>query len=130
MKNVDLEYESSYYLRQYESNELKISETAEEPYAYMAFGEGDSGFDIYLPLSNGKVSVQHMEAAKFVLSQVVEMDQVAKAVPSEEPVYQRLIFIQIGEEIEFRYASVDVNATWSAFWVTNQNGNWEFDGLG
>jgi len=75
MKDIEIEYESSYYLSAFESRKLKICGDGGKSYAYMTFGKGDSAFDINLPVNNG-----------FVLSQVVEMDALPRVIPSDEPV--------------------------------------------
>jgi hypothetical protein len=94
-------------------------------------GEGDLEFDVYMNAANGVVAPDQLEAARSVLSQIVEMDDTARSIPTDldhDEVLARVKLIDVNK-VRFRYFATTVNTEWDVDFTLNVNGAWECAGI-
>ncbi|HEX8902166.1 hypothetical protein [Vitreimonas sp.] len=94
-------------------------------------GEGDLEFDIYMNAANGVVAPDQLDAARSVLSQIVEIDDAARAIPTDldhDEVLARIKLID-ANKVRFRYFATAVNTEWDVDFTLNANGAWECAGI-
>lgn len=94
-------------------------------------GEGDLAFDIYMNAANGVVAPDQLKAARSILSQIVEMDDAARAIPTDldhDEVLARIKLID-ANNVRFRYFATAVNTEWDVSFTLNANGAWECTGI-
>lgn len=94
-------------------------------------GEGDLEFDIYMNAVNGVVAPDQLKTARSVLSQIVEMDDAARAISTDldhDEVLARIKLID-AKKVRFRYFATAVNTEWDVDFTLNTNGAWECAGI-
>lgn len=81
--------------------------------------------------ANGVVAPDQLKAARSVLSQIVEMDDAARAIPTNldhDEVLARINLID-ANKVRFRYFATAVNTEWDVDFTLNANGVWECAGI-
>lgn len=92
---------------------------------------GDLDFDIELESSMGGVYPELVGLAKDVLSQIVEMDSVARSFSMNFNYDEHLAYIRISRsEVELHYFATTVNTEWGAYFVRDAHGKFQFELLG
>ncbi len=102
--------------------------------AVVSIGDGDMQFDILMDVSNGKPIEPQFEAARSVLSQLIEMDDTARELPtglSDELDHDEVLArIKMQDESTaiFRYFATTVNTEWDVKFSRELNGKWRCQG--
>jgi hypothetical protein len=96
----------------------------------VTIGEGDLEFEIWLRSDRGNIPPMQLTTAKSVLSQIVSMDDQARAIPDIIDSDENLAWILINEDgAEFHYFANTVNSEWSVLFATDENGVWQCRGI-
>ena|SRR5688572_14735306 len=95
----------------------------------VTIGAGDLEFEILLPAVEGRVPPSYISAAKSVLSQIVDMDEAARALPDTIDHDEILAFVVVHDDcVEFHYFATTVNTEWSVYF-TRRADRWEYRGF-
>jgi len=94
-------------------------------------GEGDLAFDIYMPVIDGEVPSAYLDAARLMLSQIVQMDDAARAIPSDFDHDESLACIKLHDvnDVGLRYFATTVNTEWDVGFRLGADGVWRCQGI-
>jgi hypothetical protein len=93
--------------------------------------EGDLEFEIYMPVIDGEVPTAYLDAARSMLSQIVQMDDAARAIPSDFDHDERLACIMMHDVhgVNLRYFATTVNTEWDVRFTLGADGVWHCGGI-
>lgn len=122
---------SAYYLDLFDPEDINIrpaivdAQRPRDAEGELVISGEDLEFEIYLALEDGAVSKKAIEATRSVLSQVVEMDDAARAAGDDFDYDEELGYIEIKPTTAvFHYFATTVNSEWAVTFVRNQAGVW------
>lgn len=89
-------------------------------------GEGDLAFEVWMPAEGDEVPQKFIDIAGSVLSQIVEMDDAARADESDYENDEYLAYIEIHElgDVDLCYFSSMVNTEWARRFIRGDDGRW------
>jgi hypothetical protein len=112
-------------------DQLRLRPFGQTSHGIAELGEGDLAFEIYLPVVNGEVPSAHFNAARSMLSQIVRMDDAARAIPSDFDHDELLACIQMHDvnDVSLRYFATTVNTEWDVRFRLGADGVWRCQGI-
>ena len=130
-------YPSSHYASLFDAAEIVIQPACGGPRPWpelsiATIGEGDLEFEILMPTEEGRTPPRHAATARSVLSQIVEMDDAARAVPdaTDFDLDEALAYVVISDAyVEFHYFATTVNTEWGIYFTPNGQGVWNCRGF-
>jgi deoxyribonuclease V len=118
---------ASSYLERFNPAEFKIA--GQERTAYAEVGEGDLAFEVHLPVEFGAIRLDLSDRARSALSQIVAMDDAARASNSDSEDDEQLAALTVYEFFaELEYFSTTVNSQWTEFFTPDGDGRWRHRG--
>lgn len=112
---------------------MEIYLSGHEEFASCEIGPEDRSFEVCLKTQNGTIPSQILENAKYIISNIVEMDLEArnKSFDPNSDYEEELAFIDVKlDEVEFRYYATVVATEWGAYFRLNEDGSWCYKGIG
>lgn len=128
---------SSHYLSLFDAAEISISPPsaaagrAWPELGLATIGEGDLEFEILMPTEHGRIPERHVLRARSALSQIVEMDNAARALPdvADDDYDEALAYMVISDAyVELHYFATTVNTEWSVYFTPSE-GQWDCRGF-
>ena len=94
-------------------------------------GEGELAFDIYMPEIDGEVPSAYLDAARTMLSKILQMDDAARAITSDFDHDERLACIRMHDvnDVSLRYFATTVNTEWDVGFRLGADGVWRCQGI-
>ena len=128
---------SSHYASLFDRAEISIRPAAggrrpSPELAVATIGEGDLEFEIFMLTEQGRVLPAHVSTARSVLSQIVEMDDAARAVPdlTDDDYDETLAYVVISDAyVELHYFASTVNTEWGIYFTPSGQGGWDRRGF-
>jgi hypothetical protein len=132
---------ASYYASLFDAAKITIKPAGNGPRQWpecgvAIIGKGDLEFEIVIPTEEGRVPEKLVSITRSVLSQVVEMDDAARAGDDAGPLHQSidedevLAYVVIRDAyVEFSYFATTVNTEWSIYFTPNGQGDWDYRGF-
>jgi hypothetical protein len=128
---------SSHYASLFDAAEFSIQPACAGPRPWpelgiATIGEGDLEFEVLMPTEAGHIPPRHVATARSVLSQIVEMDDAARAVPNptDHDFDEALTYVVIGNaDVELHYYATTVNTEWGIYFTPNGQGGWDCRGF-
>ena len=101
------------------------------PLAVAELGDGDLAFEVFMPAEGDEVPQKFIHIAESVLSKIVEMDDAARAIPSDYDDDECLAYMKIDElgNVDLHYFSSTVNSEWSVRFTPGEDGQWMCRGI-
>ena len=131
---------SEYYSSQFDPDNLLVVpiHSGGHVYGRAANGEqavcdinGPVNFQVCLPCENREVAERHIEIAKKVLDDIVELDRQARDRPRTEDYREHLAYIEIEDDVvQLHYFASTMNTEWGAYFYEQPDGTWVFKHLG
>ena len=119
---------ASFYLERFDEHALKVVGESRE--ACTRVGEGPFEFDLCVPVEFGAVRIDLIPTARAVLSQIVDMDDAARAVPRGQQDIEELAAVVVREFfVELIYWSTTQNADRREYFTRDDDGRWRLRGL-
>jgi hypothetical protein len=97
-----------------------------------AIGEGDLQFEILMPTEHERIPQRHVSTARSVLSQIVAMDNAARALPdvTDDDYDEVLAYVVISDDyVELHYFASTVNSEWGVYFTPSRQGDWDCCGF-
>lgn len=118
---------SSLYAERFNAADLRLA--GAEKTAHACVGEGDLEFEVHVPVEFGSIRVDLVEHARSALTQIVAMDDVARASNQDSEDDEQLAALTVREFFaELEYFSTTVNSQWTEFFTRGTDGSWRHRG--
>jgi hypothetical protein len=84
-----------------------------------------------MPTINGEVPSAYLDAARSMLSQIVQMDDAARAIPSDFDHDEHLACISMYDvnDVSLRYFATTANTEWDVGFTLGADGVWRCQGI-
>jgi len=128
-------HDASHYAALFDESKVKIQaafrgQRSRPEVAVVTIGEGDLEFEIWMASDAGRARQAHVLTARSVPSQIVQMDDAARALPDVVDSDENLAWVVTHDDcVEFHYFANTVNSEWSVFFTRDEAGIWRCRGL-